>query len=473
MKDRYRILLVDDDRLARWSLREKLREQPAFEVDDVPSAEAMLVQLPTKPYDLVFLDIGLPGMSGVEALQRALAAHPGLRIVMATANDDEDTALKCLGLGAFDYICKPFDLNAVSAAVAGALGLPAPGAPAASAAPGVEEQLARFVGECDAVRELKARVRKIIASDASTLLIQGESGTGKDLLAKIIHQGGRRASRPFMDINCTALPANLLESELFGYEKGAFTDAKTRKLGLFEMADNGTLLLDEIGDMEPALQVKLLRALEERRFKRVGGTEDVRVDSFIIATTNANLQQRVAAGRFRKDLFFRLNVIPLTVPPLREREGDIPVLIEHFIGQLRGELNSEITTVSWGALSLLCQYPWPGNVRELKNLIERLMVMERGPCILASQLPPEIRAPDSASGAAAAISTAVAGEGGGGTAAVAVADPEDPRPLQEVEREAIKQALDRCHGNLTHAGQMLGLHRDTLRYRARKLGVLP
>jgi DNA-binding NtrC family response regulator len=459
-----RLLLVDDDRLTRWALREKLHEQLGVQPDEADSVEAMLERIEQQRYDLILMDIGLPGLSGVEGLARLRQRNYPAKVIMATANNDEETAIACLSQGAFDYVCKPFDAAAIMAVVNRALERQV--APAATAVveelPALEEWLSRCIGECPAIQAVKQQVRRICRSQATTVLIQGESGTGKDVLAKAIHYGSRRGEHPFMDINCTALPATLLESELFGYEKGAFTDAKARKPGLLELAGAGTVLLDEIGDLELFLQAKLLRVIEERRFKRVGGVEDVRLLAGIVATTNVDLQQAVAAGRFRKDLFYRLNVIPLQVPPLRQRQGDIPLLVNHFLRYLSHELNCAPRSISWGALSLLCRYPWPGNVRELRNQLERILVLEATETILVDHLPPEIRQIQSAA--------PLPEEGGSRDGALVLSG--DNLSLEEMEKEMIRQALARASGNLTRAGELLGLHRDTLRYRAKKYGLL-
>jgi two-component system, NtrC family, response regulator AtoC len=304
-----------------------------------------------------------------------------------------------------------------------------------------------------------------------TILIQGPSGGGKSLLARAIHAGGRRAAKPFMEINCAALPAALLESELFGHEKGAFTDAKHAKPGLFELADGGTLLLDEIGDMDLILQAKLLRVIEDRRFKRVGGVSDIEVDCCIIATTNVDLETAVEKGRFRLDLYYRLKVVPLEVPTLASRPEDIPLLVESLIARLNQELHTKVQGISRGALSVLCRHPWPGNVRELRNVLERIMLMNNQAAIVVDHLPPELLSAAMQSVPTPATSASDA-QADGSLAEPVAALLQHCASLDEIEREVIRQVLAAADGNLSQAGKKLGLHRDTLRYRARKHGVM-
>jgi two-component system response regulator AtoC len=281
------------------------------------------------------------------------------------------------------------------------------------------------------------------------------------VLARAIHEGGASAKCPYMILNCAALPAPLIESELFGHEKGAFTDARVQKRGLFETADGGTLVLDEIGELDFSLQAKLLRGIEERCIKRVGGIEDIPIHARIIAITNIDLEQAVTEGRFRRDLFYRLNVIPLRVPPLRERPEDIPPLVEHFVNVFNKDLGTQVNTVSRGAMSLLSAYPWPGNVRELRNVLERIMVLEAEDTILVDHLPSAVHmAPSVAESATASEAEPV------------VTLPPEGLAIADVEKELIRQALTRCDGNISHAAKLVGLQRDTLRYRARKFGVL-
>ncbi len=461
MSRTYNVLVVDDDHLARWSARTKLSEQNHLVIEEAETAEQALALVDEQPFDLVLLDIGLPGMGGVEALERLIAKHPALKIIMLTAEDRDDVTLGCLARGAFDYLCKPIDLDAIEAAVLRALPSSTTDEPAPPT--GAKKDCShRFIGVSPACELIREQIRRITASRASTILIQGESGTGKEVVARAIHEGSG-SKVPFMSVNGTAVPSGLLESELFGHESGAFTDAKHQKKGLFELANKGTLLLDEIGDLDLALQAKLLRVLEDRTFKRVGGTVDICVDLRVIATTNVDLARAVEEGRFRRDLYYRLNVIPVYVPPLHTRSEDIPPLVEHFVRLLNNELETSVKTVSAGAMSLLTRYSWPGNARQLKNVLERIMVVETSEVILVDHLPPEIRNP---------VEGSVALEGDPRTTAAVKQLPEEGLSLETVERDLIRQALQRSGGNITRAGELVGLHRDTLRYRARKYGLI-
>jgi DNA-binding NtrC family response regulator len=458
MKRTFRILIADDDHLARWAAKTRLSEHDELVIEEVDSAEGALAKAEANPFDLVLLDVGFAGMSGVEALKRLTIHHPGTKVIMLTAEDSDAVTLRCLEQGAFDYLCKPIDLDAIEAAALRALGPLTEASPAAGTD---TSYLQSFVGVSPASERIREQIQRVTASRSSTVLVQGESGTGKEVIARAIH-GGSHCRGPFMTVNGTAVPSGLMESELFGHETGAFTDAKHQKKGLFELADRGTLLLDEIGDLDLPLQAKLLRVIEDRTFKRVGGTVDIAVDVRIIATTNVDLAQAVEAGRFRMDLYYRLNVIPIFVPPLRERREDIPLLVEHFMRLLNRELRTSVRSVSAGAMVLLTRYAWPGNARQLKNMIERILVVEAGDTILVDHLPPEIRS--------AAAAETPSDEVPDATAVARL--PSDGVILDGVERELIRQALQRTGGNITRAGELVGLHRDTLRYRARKYGLL-
>ena len=457
MKKTFHVLVADDEHLARWAARTRLSEHECLDIQEASTAEDALARIDSESFDLVLLDIGFPGMNGVEALKRILAGHPRLKVIMLTAEDSDATTLECLRVGAFDYLCKPIDLDAIEAVVLRALG---PLEADAEGEKGEPECLQRFVGVSSAAKSVREQIRRVTASRVSTVLVQGESGTGKEVVARTIHAGSR-AQGAFITVNGTAVPSGLLESELFGHESGAFTDAKHQKKGLFELADGGTLLLDEIGDLDLPLQAKLLRVIEERTFKRVGGTTDIPVDLRIVATTNVDLAKAVDEGCFRMDLFYRLNVIPIVVPPLRERREDIPPLVEHFVQLLNHDLATAVKSVSTGAMSLLSRYSWPGNARQLKNTLERIMVVETGDTILVDHLPSAIRA---AVGSAQERPDAIADPG--------AKLPEEGLRLQNVERELIREALQRTEGNITRAGELVGLNRDTLRYRARKYGLI-
>ena len=450
------ILVVDDEKLIRWSLKERLSREghTVAEAEDGKAASACLeAELP----DLVLLDMKLPDTDGLTILRSVLERAPQLPVIIITAYSTVDTAVEAMRLGAYDYISKPFDMDELTITVKRALEASALRREVQSR---VREEKARFgihnlVGKSRPMQEIGALVRKVSQSQASTVLIRGESGTGKDVIARAIHFESARADKPFMNITCTALQDTLLESELFGHEKGAFTDAKNQKKGLFELANNGTVFLDEIGDMSPTLQAKLLRALEERAFRRVGGSQDIKVDVRIIAATNRPLEKLIEEKRFREDLYYRLNIITIDVPSLRERRQDIPLLVDHFLKRFSVEFRKNVTDVSGEALRKLEAYEWPGNVRELKNVIERAVLLGSGPVVAAEDLTM------------------------GRTMAAA---PEKDKKMfslpakgfkfDELEKDIVLQALERTGWNQTRAGELLGMTRDQIHYRMEKFGLL-
>jgi two-component system, NtrC family, response regulator AtoC len=450
------ILVVDDEKLIRWSLKERLtREGHAItEAEDGRSAAAALdAELP----DLVLLDMKLPDTDGLTILRSVVDRAPELPVIIITAYSTVDTAVEAMRLGAYDYISKPFDMDELTITVKRALEA---STLRREVKERVREEKAKFgihnlVGKSKPMQEIGALVRKVSQSQASTVLIRGESGTGKDVIARAIHFESARADKPFMNITCTALQDTLLESELFGHEKGAFTDAKTQKKGLFELANNGTVFLDEIGDMSPTLQSKLLRALEERAFRRVGGSQDIKVDVRIIAATNRPLEKLIEEKKFREDLYYRLNIITVDVPALRERREDITLLVDHFLKRFASEFRKSVNDVSGEALRKLESYEWPGNVRELKNVIERAVLLGSGPVIAADDLTM------------------------GRTVAAA---PEKDKKLfslpakgfkfDELEKDIVLQALERTAWNQTRAGELLGMTRDQIHYRMEKFGLL-
>jgi two-component system response regulator AtoC len=448
-----RLLVVDDERLIRWSLEQTLAKG-GYEVSTVSTGEAALAAVREDPPDLMILDLKLPDIDGLRVLDeiRQLSSH--VQILIMTAYADVGTAVEAMKLGAYDYLPKPIDFENLAVTIRNAL-------EASQLKRRVrlltEKHLhpfhfERIVGTSDAIQNVIALGRKVARSEATTVLIQGESGTGKDLFAKAIHYGSTRAEEPFLEVACTAMPETLLESELFGHERGAFTDAKSLKKGLFEVAQGGTMFLDEIGDMSGGLQAKLLRVLEERRFRRVGGTKDISVDVRVIAATNRDLRQAAESGAFRKDLYYRLQVVTVTMPPLRTRRQDIPLLAAHFLEHFGREFKKRPPRLSAEAERLLEQYEWPGNVRELRNVIERAMILEETGELLPADLPPELGRP---------------------SVSVVLPMPQFQLPetgvvLEEVEREFVRQALEQTLGNQTRAARLLGLTRDELRYRAKK-----
>ncbi len=441
------ILIVDDEKNLRWSLRLALEER-GHEVREAGTGEECLVVLRDHPADLVFLDVRLPGRDGLQVLQEIRRQHGDTIVVMMSAYGGIDSASSAIQMGAYYFLPKPFELERVAALVADAMVNIETARAARNARQvqfGARESDRFLVGGSPGMRSVMEIIEKVAGSGTSTILIQGESGTGKELVAKAIHfrsQGTQR--RPFMAINCAGLPENLLESELFGHEKGAFTDAREKKLGLLEIANSGTLFLDEIGEMPVSLQARLLRVLETKSFRRIGGTQDVEVELRIVAATNRDLKREAQEGRFREDLFFRLNVVPVNIPPLRDRLDDVPLLASWFVQHFNRELNRTVRGFSSGARRLLQSYHWPGNVRELRNVIERAILLESTDVILESHLPLEI-APREAQRA--------------------LADPAAfiPRPLREVEVEHIRRTLQWCGGNKSRAAKVLGISRQTLR----------
>ena len=386
-----RILIVDDERLIRMSLGEQLARE-GYAVEEAADGRTALQRLSHGDYDLVLLDYRLPDTDGIAILKEIVQSHPDAVTILMTAYSSVENAVEAMKLGAFHYLNKPFDMDEMLVYVRKALETTRLRREVRLYTARQKEAfgLNRIIGKSEKMNRLFAQVRRVIRSGSSTILIRGESGTGKDLLAKAIHYESDRARAPFVNVTCTAIPENLLESELFGHERGAFTDARAAKRGLFELARGGTIFLDEIGDMPPSLQAKLLRFLEERAFKRVGGTEDINVDVRIIAATNRDLEASVRAGSFRGDLYYRLNVIPIEVPPLRERREDIPLLAAAFVEQLNKEFKKRVRTIEQDALELLMSYDWPGNVRELRNAIERAMILGTGESIGPEDLPGEI-----------------------------------------------------------------------------------
>jgi two-component system response regulator AtoC len=446
------ILVVDDEPLIRWSLSERLKAE-GYELLEADTGHAAIEKLP-EGVDLVLLDYRLPDTDGVSILRKIKEFDQDILVILLTAYATIETAVEAMKLGAYHFANKPFNLDDVAALVERALETTRLRREvrqyrANAARP---YSLQRIVGASSAMMALRHLVARVAVSPSSTVLLTGESGTGKDLVAKVIHYSSDRAARPFMNITCSALPEHLLESELFGHERGAFTDARLQKKGLLETADGGTVFLDEIGEMTPALQAKLLRFLEDKAFKRVGGSSDIRVDVRVIAATNRNLETDVKQARFRSDLFYRLNVLPIAIPPLRTHTEDVPLLVEYFIDGFNTEFRKRVLGATPAAYTLLQQYGWPGNVRELRNVIERAMLLSDGDRLEARDFP--------------ALS-AVAGTGN------EFELPPQGVDLEKLERSLVIQALRRSGGNQTRAGAMLGLNRDQIRYRIEKFDLTP
>jgi two-component system response regulator AtoC len=442
------ILIVDDEQLIRWSLASRLKDEGYRVVEAGTAADA--VSLHREGVDLVLLDIGLPDGSGLSVLKQIKEVDPDTLVIMLTGQTGIQTAVEAMKNGAFHYANKPFDLDEVVMLVEKALETTqlrreVRTLRARQAQPFSPESI---VGESAPIVAVRTMLQKIGVSPASTVLLTGESGTGKDLAAKVIHYSSGRASRPFMNITCSALPETLLESELFGHERGAFTGADRQKRGLLESADGGTVFLDEIGEMVPLLQAKLLRFLEEKSFKRVGGSADIKVDVRVIAATNRSLQDEVKKGHFREDLFYRLNVMAVPLPPLRDRRDDVERLLHHYIDIFNIEFRKKIQGVSPGALKALQAYPWPGNVRELRNAVERAMLLTEGNELNEPHFP--------------MLTTSEAELSSG------MGLPASGINLEELERSLVVQALERSGWNQTKAATLLGLNRDQIRYRIEK-----
>jgi len=444
------ILVVDDESLIRWTLSERL-SQDGFTVVEAETAAAALARF-GPDIDLVLLDYKLPDSNGLQVLRSMKASDPDVPVILLTAFSSIENAVEAMKQGAYHYANKPFNLDELALVVQKALETTRlrREVKALRAWRAEPYAISRIVGESAPMTSLKALLRKVASSPASTVLLRGESGTGKDLAAKTIHYNSDRAARPFMNITCSALPDTLLESELFGHERGAFTDARQQKIGLLESADGGTVFLDEIGEMVPALQAKLLRVLEEKAFKRVGGTGDVRVDVRVIAATNRDLEEAVRQGRFREDLYYRLNVMQIVLPPLREHASDVPLLVDHYVRLFNLEFRKHARGVTPEAMALLEAYRWPGNIRELRNAVERAMLLAEGEWLTPDLLP-------------VAASP--------GTATETMELPADGIKLETLERELVAQALRRTGGNQTRAAALLGLNRDQIRYRIEKFGL--
>jgi DNA-binding NtrC family response regulator len=441
------ILVVDDEELIRWSLRDRLATEGYRVLEASTGAEALAPR--HDDIDLVLLDYRLPDADGIAILKQLKARDPELLVILLTAYASVDTAVEAMRLGAYHYINKPFKLDEIASLVDKALETTRlrREVRAFRASEAQPYSLDRIIGRSAPMLAIKDLITRVAVSPASTVLITGESGTGKDLVAKAIHYASDRASRPFMNITCSALPENLLESELFGHERGAFTGADRQKRGLLETAEGGTVFLDEIGEMAAALQARLLRVLEEKTFKRVGGTADIHVDVRVIAATNRQLENEVRQQRFREDLYYRLNVLPIALPPLRARVEDIPLLAEYYVDGFNREFRKSVQMIAPDVMARLQMYHWPGNVRELRNAIERAMLLVDGPTLTVECFP--LLA-------------------GGRALTEGIALPPEGVKLDELERSLVVQALERSGWNQTRAAALLGLNRDQIRYRIEK-----
>jgi DNA-binding NtrC family response regulator len=456
-----KVLLIDDDDLILATLTRSLKKQGYEVLTDSKGQDVLALANSFHP-DVVLLDIRLPGKNGIQILKEITESRIATKVIMLTSDDTAETAIKAMKLGAVDYLTKPFNLEEVDIVVHKAI---------------EKDRLERevqclrlassdfsddnFIGNASAIREIKEKAEKMAAAKVSTLLITGESGTGKEVLARHLHRllHGEEGSRcaPFLPINCTALPESLLESELFGYEKGAFTDAKAEKKGVFELANKGSILLDEIGDMKQNLQNKLLRIVERRAVRRIGGGVEIPVDVTVMATTSRDLSRAIESGEFRMDLFYRLDAFSIHLPPLRERKEDIPVLAGHFLSWFcRRYNNPSLKGFSREAEGLMASYRWPGNVRELRNVIERFVVLEKSEMISPEQLPKEMIRPASSEGVGPYIRFRM---------------PESGISLDDVEKDFIVQALEMGKQNKAVAAKLLNVTYQSLRYQIRKFGL--
>jgi two-component system response regulator AtoC len=463
MTDNALISIVDDDKSIRKATR-RLIESVGLRVEDFASAEEFLISGRPQDSACLILDVQLPGKNGLELQHELVTVGVNVPIVFITAHGETETRVRALQAGAADFLQKPFTEKALFKALNPFLAkpitsgevLPAP-LPKISAAKFSVDQI---ISRSPQMQEVLRLARKVAESEVSSVLLQGESGTGKDLIAKAIHYESRRAAYPFIAINCAALPSNLIESELFGYEKGAFTDAKNRKLGLFEQAGGGTIFLDEISELEVNLQAKLLRVLEEGSFRRVGGLKDVIFEARVIAASNRDLKRECETRLFRLDLYYRLAVIQLEIPRLADRDDDVLLLAEHFIALNRRKGNSGITGLAPEVVGAFRSYDWPGNVRELRNVIERAMILEDGEVISSRYLPRDLT-PNNEAGNRQCVKVI--------DESATVTLPLEGISLNEVEASLMKQALAQAGGNQTRAADLVGLTRDQFRYRLKRI----
>lgn len=440
------ILLVDDDAAHRTMLRLHLAEA-GYRITEAEDGDIALVLLERQEFSLVLLDMRMQRVDGLEALASMAKSHPRLPVIMVTAFSSVETAVKAMRQGAFDYLTKPVDVDQLLLVIERALKnrqlVSAPGSVPDRV------QISGFIGSGAQMQEL-VRILGLVAPTEATVLIQGESGTGKELLADAVHRNSLRSQAPLIKLNCAALHENLLESELFGHEKGAFTGAAAQRQGRFELADGGTLFLDEIGDMSPTTQAKVLRVLQEGEFERLGGTRTLSVDVRIIAATHRDLRRMVDEGSFRQDLYFRLAVVPLELPPLRERSDDILELADFFVARYAERNRKQIDTLTVGAQKKLKSWHWPGNIRELENCIERAVILCPGEQIGVQELPAAIREVEVALSSVPAAGTS----------------------LKEMERQLVLKTLEQTNGNRTRAAELLGITRQTLQNKIREYGLL-
>jgi two-component system response regulator AtoC len=455
------VLVADDEENLRRVLKAQLQHD-GYEVHSVADGAAVLQAMGEHHIDVLITDLRMPKLDGMEVLKAVSGRYPNVPVIMITAHGTVDTAVEALKLGAFDYVTKPFDRAELRRVVSKAAKTRELSQKHVSGDPS-ERGRYRIIGQSEPMRGVYDVIEKV-ADTPSTVLITGESGTGKELIARALHENSARKNKPFVSVNCAAIPPDLLESELFGYERGAFTGAVTSKPGRFELAHGGTLFLDEIAEIPVSMQVKLLRALQEQQFERVGGIKTITVNVRLIAATNRDLKARIADGGFREDLYYRLNVVAVHLPPLRDRPSDIPLLIDHFVQNFNSKLDRSVSGFEQGALELLLRHGWPGNIRELENVVERCMIFAEDGEVGAQHLPAEIRESH--------------GEPGPSLVAGIDATPGETG-LKEVvreatlklEREFIARALEQTGGNVTHTARLLKISRKSLQNKMKELGL--
>jgi two-component system response regulator AtoC len=468
-----KIMIVDDERLVRWSLRQKCEEW-GYLVIEADAGEPGLRLAQQESPDLALLDVRLPDLTGIEVLDQLKKNGDARAIIMITADPQLDDVKAALKLGAYDFVGKPIDFDELQVAIRNALEATS----LRNEVQALRGEMRREVGYDSVVSvspkmtELMNFVKKVASSEATTILIQGESGTGKDLIAKAIHYESSRSEKPFVAINCSAIPETLMEAELFGHEKGAFTDAKQMKKGLFEAADGGTLFLDEIGELSPLLQAKLLRVLEDQMIRRVGGLRDMQVNVRVIAASNRDLEKAVREGQFRQDLYYRLAIIAIFIPPLRDRKGDILPLVDFFIDRYNRRFKKSVRGITDDTRHLILSHNWPGNVRELKNTIERGMILEDETFLRPVYLPFSV----GESGGRTLFERTSPADGGrtlpNGRTLPRLYIPDGGTSLEEVEHSMIELAMSQAKGNQTNAAKLLDISRDALRYKLKKFGLV-
>lgn len=470
-------MLIDDEADVQYSFQ-RIFDSPEIELTTASSGEEGLRLIGKFKPDLVIMDVRMGGMSGLETLRRIRQMDSKLLVILMTAYGTTQTAIEAMKLGAYDYLLKPFDVPKLKELVASALKAAVDMKQVVSYQPllETEDYEQGIVGRSEAMQQVFKLIGQLAASDA-TALVTGESGTGKELVARAVYHHSNRSQQPFLAVNCAAIPEQLLESELFGHERGAFTGATLQRVGKFEQCNRGTIFLDEIGDMTPTTQTKILRVLQSGTFERVGGNQPLKVDVRVIAATNKALEQAVASRQFREDLFYRLNVVRIHIPPLRERRQDVRLLVNYFLKKFAKDQPGPPRSIAPAALKALEKYHWPGNVRELENIIRRALVMAKGEAILISDLPTEISGQATAAGAPAPMPAV--GNDGAASDLEALARQlfhwarRDPRLkiIPAVERELVIQALKETSGNQLHAAKLLGITRATLRKRIEKFDI--